>query len=466
MDATAQAELVRRGDVSMRELLDETIANIEALNPHLNAVITPLYDYARAQIDAGTVGDGPFRGVPLLLKDLGATLAGTPQFCGTRVLRDARYITPYDSELTARFRRAGFVFAGKTNTPEFGLSPTTEPDSCGPTRNPWDTSRIVGGSSGGSAAAVASRMVAIAHAGDGGGSIRNPSGACGVVGLKPSRGRVSLGPDLGQSWSDCVTELVIARSVRDIAGVLDCVHGYSPGDPSPAPPPLRPYVDELRVAPPRLRIGQFTGNSITPGGPDAVAAVRQCAALLSSLGHDVHDDYPSELDHNELASMLAVSVASSVAHELNSIEARLGYPCPPSGIEPATWHFAEMGRALSATQYLANLDAMHRYSRRLCAWWESNDLLITPTMAEPAPPIGELKGADVERIVRLVPYTSPFNVSGQPGFALPLYWTTGGLPVGIQLIARHGGESLLIQVAAQLEQAAPWINRRPPLCAP
>jgi len=464
MDATAQAAMVASGECSQAELLEATIAGIERVNPQLNAVVIPLFDRAREQIARGDVGDGPFRGVPIVLKDLGAALAGTPQFGGTRVLRDRQWISPHDSELTARFGRAGFVFVGKTNTPEFGLSPTTEPDTFGPTRNPWNPDRIVGGSSGGSASAVASRMVAVAHAGDGGGSIRNPAGACGVMGLKPSRGRVTLGPDLGEGWSGCVTELVITRSVRDTAAVLDCVAGPLTGDPVVAPPPERPYLDEIGRDPGRVRVGMFWGNAATPGAPEARDAVEGCARLLEALGHDVHDGYPPVLESNELASLLGVSVAVSVARELAAIEERTGKPVGPDGVEQATWGFAERGRALSAIDYVANIEAMHRYSRTLCAWWdEGNDLLITPTMAEAAPPIGELKGADVERIVRLVPYTSPYNVSGQPAIALPLHWTSDGLPVGIQLIAPYGREDLLIRVAAQLEEAAPWRDRVPPI---
>ena len=465
LDATGQAELIRTKACSPSELLEQTIAAIQRIDPQLNAVVIPLFDAAREQLARGQFGDGAFRGVPILLKDLGATLAGAPQYGGTRVLRDRHWISPHDSELTARFRRAGFLFVGKANTPELGLSPTTEPDTFGPTRNPWNTGRIVGGSSGGSAAAVASRMVAVAHAGDGGGSIRNPAGACGIAGLKPSRGRITLGPEIGEAWSGCVTEFVVARSVRDLANILDCVHGALPGDPTSAAPPARRYAEELGRDPGRLRIGFFLGNASYPGGSEARAAVEGCGRLLSSLGHYLHDGYPKELDHDELGRLLAVSVAASVAHELAGIEARTGKPVPQSGVEPATWAFAERGRALKATEYLANLDEMHRYSHRLSAWWETNDLLLTPTMSEPPPEIGTLKGADIERIVRLVPYTSPYNVSGQPGIALPLHWTADGLPLGIQLVAKQGAEDLLIRVASQLEAAAPWSDRRPRVCA-
>jgi len=465
LDATGQAELIRSGQCSPAELLEETIASIERVNPKLNAVVIPLFDAAREQVARGALGDGPFRGVPILLKDLGATIAGTPQYGGTRVLRDRRWISPHDSELTARFRRAGFVFVGKANTPELGLSPTTEPDTFGPTRNPWNPTRIVGGSSGGSAAAVASRMIAVAHAGDGGGSIRNPAGACGVAGLKPSRGRITLGPDVGEAWSGCVTEFVVARSVRDLARILDCVHGALPGDPHVAPPPARRYAEELGRSPGRLRVGTYVGNAAYPGGPDAHAAVEGCARILASLGHEVSDDHPAELDEGDLGRLQSVSVAACVAHELATIAKKTGAPVPQDGVEPATWAFAERGRALGAVEYLETLDEIHRYSHRLARWWDGNDLLLTPTMSEPAPEIGTLKGADIERIVRLVPYTSPYNLSGQPGLALPLHWSADGLPLGIQLIAKHGAEDLLLRVGAQIEAAAPWIGRRPAICA-
>ena len=466
LDATAQAALVATGECSAAELLEATIDGIERVNPLLNAVIIPLFDRARA----GRAWRPRRRPVPRRAPRVEGSRRRARGHAPVRRYQGAarpRVGVAHDSELTARFGRAGFVFVGKTNTPELGLSPTTEPETFGPTRNPWNPDRIVGGSSGGSASAVAARMVAVAHAGDGGGSIRNPAGACGVMGLKPSRGRVTLGPDAGESWSGCVTELVITRSVRDTAAVLDAVAGYFTGDPVTAPPPARQYLSEVGQDPGRLRVGMFVGNPETPGAPEARDAVEGCARLLTELGHEVHDGYPPVLDSNELASLLGVSVAVSVARELAVIEERTGSPVGPDGVEPATWMFAERGRATSAVDYVANIDAMHRYSRTLCSWWDvdGNDLLITPTMAEPAPPIGELKGASVERIVRLVPYTSPYNVSGQPGIALPLHWTADDMPVGIQLIAAAGREDLLIRVAAQLEAAQPWRDRVPPIHA-
>src|SRR5881409_3063501 len=255
LDATAQAELVRQRHVSPRELVDAAIARIERLNPKLNAVIIQRFEKARAEAAAPDLPAGPFRGVPFLLKDLVCHSAGDPYHAGMRLLRELEWVERYDTYLAARFRAAGFVFLGRTNVPELGPAPTTEPVAYGPTRNPWDTSRSPGGSSGGSAAAVAAGLVPVAHANDGGGSIRIPSSECGLVGLKPSRGRTSLGPDVGEGWGGLSVEHVVARSVRDTAAVLDAVAGYLPGDPYTAPPPARPFRDEVGAAPGKLRVG-------------------------------------------------------------------------------------------------------------------------------------------------------------------------------------------------------------------
>jgi len=471
LDATAQAALVSRGDCTPTELIEAAIERIERVDVDLNAVVTRLFDEALAAAAAADLPQGPFRGVPLLLKDLGCHVAGLPVYGGTRFLKDRDWRAPVDSYLARRFRAAGFVFVGKANTPELGLSPTTEPDSFGPTRNPWDLGRIVGGSSGGSAAAVAAGLTPLAHAGDGGGSIRNPAGACGLVGLKPSRGRTSMGPGQGEGWAGCTTEHVITRSVRDTAAVLDCVSGPMPGDPYHAPPPARPFLDELGVSPGRLRIGHFTNNAHTPAHPESVAAVRATVALLAELGHEVEESYPDALDERDLGVWTSTAVAASVAREVAGMEASVGESIAEGDLEPATLAMVERGRLGSGAEYVENLDALHAYGRRLRGWWKEQpaddgyDILVTPTMAETAPPIGSVKGADVDRILRLVPYTMPYNVSGQPAIGLPLHWTSEGLPVGIQLVARYGGEDVLIRLAAQLETARPWRDRRPPLHA-
>ncbi|MBJ20931.1 MAG: amidase [bacterium] len=471
MDATAQAGLIASGQSSASELVEAAIERIEGVNPEINAVVTELFDHARAEAASSALPDGPFRGVPLLLKDLGCHVAGIPVYGGTRFLRDRAWVAPTDSVLAKRFRAAGFIFVGKTNTPELGLSPTTEPDTFGPTRNPWNPDRIVGGSSGGSAAAVAAGLTPLAHAGDGGGSIRNPAGACGLVGLKPSRGRTSLGPGKGEGWAGCVTEHVVTRSVRDAAAVLDCVAGPAPGDPYHAPPPARPFAEELGRAPGRLRIGQFIHNEFTPAHPESVQAVQATAALLGELGHHVDETYPEALDESHLGEWTSTAVSASVAHEISQMEASVGERAKEGDFEPATLAMADHGRALSAAEYVANLDELHAYGRRLRSWWaeepgaDGYDILITPTMAEPAPPIGSIKGAEIDCIIRLVPYTMPYNVSGQPAIGLPLHWSEDGLPVGIQLVSRYGEEGLLIRLASQLEAALPWHERIPPIHA-
>ncbi|MBW2270360.1 MAG: amidase [Deltaproteobacteria bacterium] len=470
LDALAQAELVDTGECTASELVEAAIERIERVNPRLNAVVVKLYERAREQA-AGTLPAGPFRGVPLLLKDLGCHVSGMSVFGGTKFLRDRDWKSPVDSHLAERFAAAGFVVVGKTNTPELGLSPTTEPDTFGPTRNPWDPERIVGGSSGGSASAVAAGLTPLAHAGDGGGSIRNPAGACGLVGLKPSRGRTSVGPEHGEGWGGAVTEHVITRTVRDTAAVLDCVAGPASGDPYTAPPPERPFLEEVGRDPGALRVGLFTRNAHTPAHPEAEAAVTAVGKLLAQLRHRVDDAYPAALDETNLGELVSTSVAASVARELDAFAEMTGDEVTETDIEPATWAMAQLGRALSAADYLKALDTLHGYGRRLRSWWrelpgeDGYDILVTPTMAEPPPPIGSVKGADIERIVRLVPYTMPYNVSGQPAIGLPLILTADGLPMGVQLIGGYGSEDLLIRLASQLEEAQPWRERRPAIHA-
>jgi len=474
LDATAQAERVSRREVSPRELVEAAIERIEKVDPRIHAVITPLYEKARAAAASDALPRGPFRGVPFLLKDLGCASAGDPLHNGMRVLRDVGFRAPGDTYLARRFRRAGLVFLGKTNTPELGLTATTEPLAYGPTRNPWDPTRSAGGSSGGSAAAVAAGLVPAAHANDGGGSIRIPASACGLVGLKPTRGRVSLGPDVGESWHGLAIEGVVTRSVRDTAAFLDVMAGPEPGDPYVAPPPERPWRDALARPPGRLRIGLLdrTPAGDPPLHAECATAVRDAARLLESLGHAVEQGAPAAIDDPELSPRFRTLLGAHTAATLGMIGAALGRAIGPQDVEPWTWTLAELGHATSAEAYLDTGEWMNRYSRAMAAWWsEGFDLLLTPTLAAPPPALGTLVAAPEaplaywDRLMQYIPFTPPANLTGQPAISLPLHWSEAGLPIGVQLVAAYGREDLLLCVAAQLEEARPWRGRRPPIHA-
>jgi len=474
LDATAQAELVRTGKVSPSELLESTIVRIEKLNPTLNAVIHPLFEKARAQARSAERGGGAFRGVPFLLKDLVAHSAGDPYSAGMSLLKRQGWREPEDTFLVQKLRAAGFVIAGKTNTPELGLLPTTEPVAFGPTHNPWDIARSPGGSSGGSAAATASGMVAAAHANDGGGSIRIPASMCGLVGLKPSRGRVSQGPAAGESWAGFTAEFVLTRSVRDAAGILDAVAGVMVGDPYSAAPPLRPFQSEVAAPTGRLRVGvlaraprrEFTLHA------DCAAAVRAAGVLLESLGHDVVESHPEALDDPTIGGHVACVITAWTARDLDVWSQKTGQTIGPTDVEPLTWQGAEIGRRVAASDYIRAVDGAHAWTRRVAAWWEGGfDLLLTPTLAEPPPLLGEFAATPEQpfqgwlRSAPFVVFTQPFNVTGQPAISLPLHLSAAGLPIGIQLVAAQGREDLLLRTAAQLEAARPWAERRPPVHA-
>jgi amidase len=472
MDATDQAELVRSGEASPTELVEAAIARIEELNPELNAVIHPLFDEGR-EAAAGDLPDGPFRGVPFLLKDLGAAFAGQPLHMGLGVLKAADFRAPVDTYLAERFRAAGFVTIGKTNTPEMGILPTTEPDAYGPSRNPWNTDHSTGGSSGGSAAAVASGMVPVAHANDGGGSIRIPASECGLVGLKPTRQRISEGPIIGDNMSGLTVELVVSKSVRDTAAILDAVHGPAPGDPYVAPPPEHPYVDELEADPGKLRIGLIT-DPIASEEPQqqVIDAARDAGELLESLGHEVSEVDLSAFGEMDIVPTFMVRWAAGQAAAIAQLGALAGREIGPDDVEPLTWALAEVGRERSAGRYLLDHGLHQLVARGIAAWFEEgHDLLLTPTMAEPPVPLGtydQHAGDPLDAFRRAVPagaFTAIFNATGQPAISLPLHWTEDGLPVGVQLVAPFGREDLLIDVAAQLEAAQPWIDRRPTVYA-
>ena len=467
LDATAQADLVRRKEVKAVELLDAAIDRIERLNPTLNAVVTPLYDQARAAA-SDPLPDGPFAGVPFLLKDLGAEYAGAPLRAGSAFLRD--YVSPDDSELVRRYKGAGLIILGKTNAPELGLVPTTEPLLFGPTRNPWDTSRTPGGSSGGSAAAVASGMVPAAHGNDGGGSLRIPASCCGLFGLKPTRARLPMSPGsdiagaLGQDH-------VLTRSVRDSAALLDATAGPDLGAPYWAPPPLRPFAQEVGADPGRLRIA-FTTYTLTGTSlhADCVTAVRDAAALCADLGHELTEAAPN-LDGERLTRAFDTVWAAGCARTLDGLSRLHDRELTPALFEPLTWALYERGRRVSASDYLLAISDLQQASREVAHFLLDYDLWLTPTLGEPPLPLGALAPAPDDplagyfRAFAFVPFTPLANASGQPAISVPLYWNADGLPVGVHFLAPFGDEATLFRLAAQLEAARPWANRRPPLSA-
>lgn len=476
LDATDQAGLILRGEVAPHHLIDAAIKRIDRLNNELNAVITPLFERARERAQSGSL-QGPFRGVPMLMKDLDACTAGEPFHCGMKHLKDLEYTSDHDSYVYKKFCDAGFISLGKTNTPELGLMITTEPAVYGPTRNPWNTDHSSGGSSGGSAAAVAAGLVPVAHASDGGGSIRIPASECGLVGLKPSRGRISLGPDYGEYWNGAVTSHVVSRSVRDSAAILDELSGPMPGDPYTAPAPRRAFAEEVGAPVDKLRIGLLTTMTDGwPGGvhPDCAAAVENAGRVLEREGHYVEVTHPEPLDHGEeILSNFQTIVSSWVASSLDEWSVTTGVDVGASGVEPGTWLLAELGRSVSAAEYVTTAKRIDEFTRRMAAWWHTGfDLLITPTLPEPPPELGHFTARDGEsgldaamRTLRMIAFTMPFNLTAQPAISLPLHWTSDGLPVGVQMVAAMWDESLLLRVAAELEQLMPWADKRPPVHA-
>jgi amidase len=465
LDATALADLVRSRSVSPLELVEATIARIEQINPSLNAIVTPMYDEARA-IAAQPVS-GPFAGVPFLLKDLLASYAGVRLTGGSRFLKD--FVAPSDTELVARFRRAGLIVVAKTNTPEFGLLPTTEPELFGPTRNPWDVTRTPGGSSGGSAAAVAAGIVPMAHANDGGGSIRIPASCCGVFGFKPTRARVPLSPHCGDVMSGLVIEHAVTQSVRDSARLLDAIAGPDIGDPYSAPPLSGALADQIGADPGRLHIA-FTAAAPTGGPvhPDCVAAVQDAAALCAELGHEVTEAAPT-LDGERLVHSFTAVWAAGTAWTIDSIAQTTGLKPTPEQFERFTWHLAERGRRITASEYLLAVQALQLVGREIARFQQTYDVWLTPTLAEPPLALGTLATAvddpmpTLMRATAFVPFTPLCNASGQPAMSVPLFWNEAGVPIGTHFVGRFGDEATLFRLAAQLEASRPWAHRRPPI---
>jgi amidase len=468
LDAVAQAELVRCRELTARELVDAALERIARLDPLLNAVVIRVPRAARA---AARTATGPLAGVPFLLKDLGARQAGLPYWCGNRALKRARYRAPADTAVGARFRELGLVTLGKTNTPEFGLQSTTQPLAFGPTRNPWDPERSPGGSSGGACAAVAAGLVPAAHASDGAGSIRIPAAWCGLVGLKPSRGRIAADPRVIRPTS---VEFVVTRSLRDTALLLDLLQGNRPGELFVQPPPPRPYMDELGAPPGRLRIGVLARAPSGATHPECARAALETAKLLESLGHAVEEAWPEALVAQEERAGLGL-VFGPVEYRacLYELEQMLGRRVVRGDVEPYLWELADVSSPpVSADVYLRAAEVQQAWGARLAAWWaEGFDLLLTPTVPEPPPRLEELDAkrlgpaALLDRMGGHMAFTEPFNATGQPALSLPLHETPEGLPVGVQLVAAVGREDLLLRVAAQLEAARPWAERAPQIHA-
>ena len=472
LDATAQAELVARGKITPAELAEAAIARIERLNPQLNCVIFARYDKARAEArDRNAIPNGVFRGVPFLMKDLLQTTEGEPFSWGWKPFKDAKMIAQSTSYVAAKFRAAGLITLAQSTVPEWGATLSTETRAWGATRNPWNTARIAGGSSGGAAAAVASGIVAIAHGNDAGGLVRIPASFCGLVGLKGSRGRTSLGPAHAEFWHGLCEEGALVRSVRDAAAALDTIAGYMPGDPWMAPPPARPFRDEVGQSPGRLRIGFMDRAPLSHPGlhPECAAAVRGAAKLLESLGHKVEPNFPAVLDDATLSSAFGRVVAGGVARQAAVVETMLGRAVGPDDFDEWTWFLVERGRRLKLVDYLAACEWFNHFSRAAAGWWSGGfDVLVTPTMAQPAPELGIFKTRAGEhprnvgvRLNEVSPFTAPWNIAGQPAISLPLHMTSDGLPVGVQFVAAYGREDLLLRLASQLEQAAPWSDRHP-----
>ncbi|MBI4465127.1 MAG: amidase [Acidobacteria bacterium] len=466
LNATAQAELVRRKEVQAAELVEAAIERIERLNPALNAVVTPMYEEALAMARR-PLPKSPLAGVPFLLKDLLALYRGVRMTAGSRFLRD--FVPDHHSELVARFQRAGLLIVGKTNTPELGILPTTEPELFGPCRNPWDRSLTPGGSSGGAAAAVAAGLVPMAHGNDGGGSLRIPASCCGVFGLKPTRARNPLGPDVGDLMSGLVVEHVLTRSVRDSAAALDATAGPDVGDPYWAPPPVRAFLEETRAEPGRLRIAliptPFTGG---PVHKDCLRAAQEAAALCRELGHEVEEArFPADGEPILQAFLTIWAAGCAAAVERSAFV--VGRRPTSDQFEPLTWALAEKGWRYSSAEYLLAVQTLQWATRDLARRLAPYDVWLTPTLAEPPVPLGTFEAPPedplqaIHRAVQFTPFTGVANFTGLPAMSVPLGQAPNGLPIGVQFIGRFGDEATLLRLAAQLEQARPWADRHPPV---
>jgi amidase/6-aminohexanoate-cyclic-dimer hydrolase len=465
-DALGLAELVRRGEVQPKELLAAALERMERLEPILNAVPIPMIEEAQRALDQG-LPEGPFTGVPYLIKDLHLLWDGVRTTNGSALFAD--YVADHDSELTRRYRAAGLVTFGRSASPEFGITPTTESTLFGDTHNPWSLEHSAGGSSGGSAAAVAAGYVPLANASDGGGSIRIPASACGLFGMKPTRGRTPMGPDAGKGWAGMSAVHAVSRSVRDNAALLDATHGPDLGAPYVAPPPERPYLEEVTQSPERLRIAfQRTTWNGSPTEPECVAAVEDAARLCEAQGHDVVD-LPMEVDGELIRLASATIIPTNLQVVLEDRAAALGRELEAGDVEPGTWGMTQVGRQRSAADYVRAVKGIHQLGRQVEGFLRDFDVLLTPTMATPPVKLGRINLSNpnpaehIQTLFQYIGFTQLFNASGHPSMSVPLCWNDEGLPLGIQFTGRFGDEGTLFRLAGQLEQARPWFDRRPPL---
>jgi len=465
LDAIGLAALIGRGELTAAEVLEEAISRAEQLNPTINAITVGLYEQARAVAKA-PLPAGPLSGVPFLLKDLGALMTGTVSTGSTKLL--AGTVSDHDSTIVARYRAAGLTIFGRSATPELGLATSTEPEMFGPCRNPWNLAHSAGGSSGGAAAAVAARILPIAHATDGGGSIRIPSSSCGLFGLKPTRARTPSGPDVGEGWGGQAVGHCVSVSVRDSAALLDAASGEDVGDPYWAPPHAGTFLHEVGREPNPLRIALCTSpwNGL-PVDPDCRQAAEDAARLCESLGHHVTQARP-EFDFEPFREAQRIIVSANVRALLTFCAARTGRALRPDDVEPMTWEVAELARQYSAADYADAITHIHRIGRVVARFFAAgHDLILTPTMCMTPLPLGVVSPANPDRdsyltgINRSIGFTSLFNAAGNPAMSVPLHWTDTGLPVGVQFAAPFGDEATLFRLAAQLEAAKPWKDQRP-----
>ena len=462
-DAVGLAAWVRGGEVSPAELLEAAVARVEARDPALNAVVIRAFEEGRKAIEAG-LPEGPFRGVPWLLKDLYAAWKGMRLTNGSRFFADD--VSDFETELVSRYRRAGLVFFGRTASPEFGITTTTESLLFGQTRNPWSPAHSAGGSSGGAAAAVAAGILPAAHASDGGGSIRIPASCCGLFGMKPTRARVPAGPRAGEGWSGMSTAHAVTRSVRDSAALLDVCQGPASGDPYWAPPPARPFLEEVGADPGRLRIAlQTRAFNDAEVDPACARAARDAAELCRSLGHEV-EEAELRIDAEAMGRATQVVIAANLHAALLELAEALGRELTADDVEPMTLLMVEAVKGAGATDYARAVRGIHALGRQVSAFLERYDVLLTPTMATPPLPLGRvaLTRPDVPGLMadlsRTVAFTQLFNAAGNPAMSVPLAWNAG-LPIGVQFAGRFGDEATLFRLAAQLEAERPWFGKRP-----